>query len=84
VPRHKCGESGLAAGVTPGVEALQELLVGEPDHGVALEERADLLGHSPFRQMRHQSKSPESVVRARGVDLSTHKILSRHAPAYPG
>jgi hypothetical protein len=60
VPRYECGEGSLAGGVPPKVELLQELLVGEPDHGAALKERPELLGHGPRCQMRHARQLPES------------------------
>ena len=47
VPHHQCREGRLAASVPPSVESLQELAVGESDHGTLLEERPDLLGHGP-------------------------------------
>jgi hypothetical protein len=44
VPRHQRTEGGLADGITAVVEPVEELSVGEPGDGAALEERLELSG----------------------------------------
>jgi hypothetical protein len=58
VPRHERSECSLAGCATPRVESLQELPVGEPGHGAAVEERLDLLGNGPLCQMAHTRQLP--------------------------
>ena len=53
VPRHQRGEGGFAGGIAPRGEPLEELAVGQPGDGAAVEERLDLPDDRTRCQMRH-------------------------------
>ena len=58
VPRHQRGEGGLAGGIAPVVEPLDELAVGQPGDGAAVEERPDLPDHRWCCHGRHAVRPP--------------------------
>ena len=60
VPGHQRGEGGLAGGVAPRGEPLEELPVGEPRHRAALEERPELPDHRyvPGMPPPHEEQCP--------------------------
>ena len=53
VSRHQGGEGGFAGGVAAIVEPVDELAIGQPDDGAAVEQRPDLPNHRCCCHRRH-------------------------------